>query len=463
MLAAFMSLLAGAAVAQESVNDQREPAEQTAQAGAELSPAEERALQPLQGEYGSAVERRWQEILNDSGLREGENSGDVVISSGIATVSLEKGVPGWIESRRFAHDLAHARAKANMVALMSQEVRRTGNVRMLENATFGQGHMEDVESLDFAARIALKLGDFTEATIDMALEQLDPAYDTQKYSGMDIPERQVVIENLFELATNRIASRLIGGATTFRVLEGPTIDGNGHEILVGVIWSPRLASLAGAIMDGRTSSAAGKGGSPVGELLPQTVGEAVAAMGTRVFIDENGDRAILSFAQAEPANVSPNERDIARRAAISRAENFAASQIAAFVGENVTLRNPVTASELTRVYADLGSRSTQIEVEQVQEIRTATRPIKIDGAQIVWRQVFVHPETEQEAALVAMLWSPTAQASVKRMESAMKQAESSDPEKEESQSVSELESDTQDGSNEPGMLFESQGTDPEAY
>ena len=421
-----------------------------------MNEAELRALQPLDGEYGSEVEKRWRALLAEAGLVQGANARDVFIASGFATVAMEKGSPGWIESRRVAHDIAFARAKADLVAAMGQKIQQTGNARFVSNASFGQGHVQRIEEVEQTARILSKAADLTERMLDAALRELDPDYDARRYEAMSMPQRQVALENFFEQATYRIASRVIAGATTFRVIEGPSADGTNHEILVGMVWSPRLSALAAAIGEGRTSMPVeGARTSPQG-MIPATVGEAITAMGTRVFIDDNGDRAIISFAQAEPARVNPNERDLARRAALSTAEDLALGQIATFVGENVTLESEVASAQLTQVYADFVQRGVEIETEHVQTIRSASGRVPITGAQPIWRQVVQHPETEQDVAIVAVAWSPSSQAMGERMGAAVDAARSMGSEA--GQSTPEMRDE-----GITGKTFESKALDPNAF
>ena len=422
----------------------------------ELDEVEQRALQPLDGEYGSEVEQRWRVVLSEAGLVEGANPRDVFIASGLETVAIEKGAPGWIESRRVAHDVAFARAKADLVAAMGQRVQQTGNARFVSNASFGQGHVQRVEEVEQAARILDKAADLTETMLDTALRELDPDYDAQRYEEMPMPQRHVALENLFEQATYRIASRVIAGATTFRVIEGPSADGANHEILVGLVWSPRLSALASAIGEGRTALPVDGARTSFQEMRPATVGDAVTAMGTRVFIDEHGDRAIVSFAQAEPAQVNPNDRGMAHRAALSTANDLALGQIATFVGENVTLESEVASTQLTQVYADLVQRGVEIETEQVQTIRSASGLVEVTGAQTIWRQVVQHPETEQDVAIIAVGWSPSSQALGERMGSAVDAARSMGSDA--GQSTPEM-----DDEDVTGSTFESRPVDPNAF
>lgn len=425
-----------------------------------LDEAELRALQPLDGEYGSEAEQRWRAILADAGLREGENARNVFIASGVATVSMESGAEGWIESRRVAHDIAFERAKADLVALMGQRVQRTGNARFLSNAGFGQGHVQQIEQVEHAAAILDRVGEVAERALDEVLRALDPDYDVQRLSQMTIPERQVVLEDLYQLQTYRIASRVISGATTFRVIEGPSADGSNHQVLVGLIWSPRLSALAAAIGEGRTSLPVDGARLSAQDMMPATVGDAVSAMGTRVFIDENGDRAIISFAQAEPARVNPDDRDMARQRALSVAEELAISQISSFVGESVTLESEVDSRQLTQVYADLVQRGVSIRTEHVQTIRSASGLVEITGAQAIWRHIVQHPDTQQDVAVVAVMWSPSGQAMGQRMGAAIDAARAAGSG---AGHAPVSGADADEGQGATPRTYESQPLDPDAY
>lgn len=468
-LAGFLTIAAGAGfgISPEALgqNEGPDPATSLADAEAlnEAPSAEERALTPLKGDYGSAVEQRWRAILEEEGLREGRNDGDLFIASGIAIVAMEKGLPGWIEARRIAFDIAFARAKAEMVRNIAQTVEVTGEMRFLENAAFGQGYMQEVEALGQAARILRKVGDFTEATLNTAISQLDPEYDPDRYSGMSIAERETVLEDFYQQEIVRAGSRMIGGAMTFEVIEGPTLNGHNHEMLVALIWTPKLSQLAATIDDGTVALPTGLAGKPVSDLLPTTVGEAVASFGTRVFVDEKGDRAILAFGQAEPATVGELDRDFARRAAVGRAEGQATAQIAAFVRENITFRDPIESQSLSRVYADLVRRGVRIESEQVQTIQSATGTVPLSGVEMVWRQVVQHPETGQDIAIVAALWSPSGNAAATGMKRAIEEAALPDAS---ATGVADPPAEperTEAAEKSKGMVFERPRTDRSAY
>lgn len=452
-LALTMGPMAGMAIAQ----DDPETEEIAATEENSLTEAEERALVSLGADYGSEVERRWTSVLDERGWREGRNPQNRFLASGVAAVGMQKGNPGWIESRRIAFEIAHMRAKAALVAMMGEEIRNSGSASFTSNARFGQSQVQEHAAIDQGARILARTVDLTEAAIEAAIRALDPDLDPGRYQGRPVQELTVVLEEVYAQTAYRAAARALAGGVTFRVIEGPSEDGENHEILVGLIWSPPLANLAAAIGDGRTSVPVDGVRSPVERFLPGTVGEAVAAMGTRVFIDENGDHALISFAQAEPAQVNPTDMSSARRAAISVAEDLARAQIANFVGEMVSLESEVDSTQVTQVFADFVQRGVEIETEQVQTIRAATGQVSVAGISTVWRQVFEHPETEQEIAAVAVLWSPSGQ------EMGMQMRDTIDAVREGGVAAVRDDPEQDDPEVAPGLVFESEEIPEDAY
>ena len=353
------------------------------------TPAELAAM-PITGDYGSKVDQRWRKFLDAKGFHEGVNPGDVFLAYGKQTVDFDKGTPGWVEARPIAFELAQLKAKVAMVRYLGQKVERDVQVSLTEHPHFEQGYIDK-------------------------LEQLDSNYNPEKYGGKDLHEKEAAVEQLYQEHVSATASQLLVGALTFDVIEGPSESGN-DEILVGVIWTPNLARLASAIDDREYAMPPAEAGDQIRDQLPRTVGDAVASFGTRVFIK----RALLGYGQAEPANVvGPRQRDTALEFAMTRAEQNAAAAITAFVGEKVTLRDAVNSEALTRDYTGLAQQGSMIDINSVRKLTAATRPVELNGIETVWRQIVKHPETGQDVAVAAVVWSPEGLATAKSMGATM--------------------------------------------
>jgi hypothetical protein len=379
----------------------------------------ERAAIPITGDYGSKVDQRWRKFLDAKGFHEGVNPGDVFLAYGKQTVDFDKGTPGWVEARPIAFELAQLKAKVAMVRYLGQKVERDVQVSLTEHPHFEQGYIDKLEHLGQPYRVLHKLDDLTEATLDKALSQLDTNYNPEKYGGKALHEKEAAVEQLYQEHVSATASQLLVGALTFDVIEGPSESGN-DEILVGVIWTPNLARLASAIDDREYAMPPAEAGDQIRDQLPRTVGDAVASFGSRVIINEKGERALLGYGQAEPANVvGPRQRDTALEFAMTRAEQNAAAAITAFVGEKVTLRDAVNSEALTRDYTGLAQQGSMIDINSVRKLTAATRPVELNGIETVWRQIVKHPETGQDVAVAAVVWSPEGLATAKSMGATM--------------------------------------------
>ncbi len=414
----FLVLLAASAAAvhvaaQEAPAPVAVEAPPPAAAPAEPPPrtALELAAMPL-GEMAGDVELSWRAFLDEQGFREGKNPGNIFIASGAAIVAFPRGSAGWIEARRVAFQIAELRAKVALVRLLGIDVSQSKDFTMLENTNFGQGYIDEVATMTQAERILQGVADFTEVAINTMIQQLDPTYDPTQYR-----DRQAREVRLAETLNERIriaVARSVSAALTFHVIEGPaTIVRDGlptvslqTQIFAAVLWSPALSQLATDIGDTEYGMQLVEAVGRAEDYLPQNRGQAVTSFGTQVIVNERGQRALISYGQAEPAAVSPEQQARAQQAALERAETFAIGQMAAFVGERLTATMIVESQALLREYLGLAQTGAEIDANNIQRIQVSTAPFRLVGAEVIMRQVVPHPETGQPVAIVAVLWSP---------------------------------------------------------
>ena len=127
----------------------------------------------------------------------------------------------------------------------------------------------------------------------------------------------------------------MSGALPLEVLEGPVEDGNSYEILVGLVWSPRLELAARAVAGGYAPTRADEAGRRIADWLPREEDSLSASWGVHKMIDENGDQVFVGFGQAAPRKTSASRRGRAEEAALRRAELRARGAIRGFLGEVV--------------------------------------------------------------------------------------------------------------------------------
>jgi len=389
---------------------QEEPEEQALKE-IPLTP-KEAAARPLGGNYESDIEHKWQEILTQKGLIEGENPGYKFISSGKSTIDFSKDRPGWIEARVLAFEIAHIKAKAKMVLLLGKTLDSQTVLDITENVAFTDGQIRKNIILNQVQRILSKTSDFTEATLDKALKSIDPDYETDKYDGVNNEDKAKIAREFFKKKIKVSASKLITGAFNFRVLEGPTASKEAYEILVGLVWTPDLARLAGDIENREYGIEPADIGKHISENLPKTVGEAASAFGSRVFVNEKGNRVVIAYGQAEPRRSEQKDRAI--EDAIYAASMRADAALIGFVSDRVTVYSDQTTEKLMEEYSAIVT-GERVGRDGIRRIKGFTKKVKLQGIHTLRKWVIEHPENGHKMVVVAKIWSPSGQAMAKKM------------------------------------------------
>jgi hypothetical protein len=213
-----------------------------------------------------------------------------------------------------------------------------------------------------------------------------------------------VLITLQEKVRDYVSTRarlLTSGAFIVTEFEGPNVDGN-YSVLVGMIWSVRLAKIAEAIINPAIKLDPQEPDLPISKQIEKLTAAnptwMATAHGVRVWTDENGERVIIGFGSASGTSSTTIDRDraaLAARAAIQR-----------FVGELVetaaTDKNEMTYQEGNQAKRVFDSSSYERRIE------AKSQEINISGSNIVaqWRDN--HPFGRTRLQAVAVMWSPTA-------------------------------------------------------
>ena len=368
------------------------------------------------GMYSAGLSAAWEEGLREKGLEEGANERDIYIASGRHTVNFPIDHPGFHESRSIAYDVAYLKAKAQMVRFLGLAIEKNSSLEVLENARWSDGQGEALERLKQVDRIKKKMQDFGEAQLDQELAKLDPTYDPDKYGSRE--QKEEAARDVFRRQIATVASSFVSGALPMEVLEGPTQDGKSYEILVGLVWSPRLELAARAIAGGYAPASTGKAGVSVSDWLPKRKDSISASWGVHKLIDENGDQVFVGFGQAAPRRASPSRRARAEDMALSRAEVRAIGAIRGFVGETVRSERADEGEETATEYAD-AAFSGEIKNDFTEKLKSNATALNLEGLTVVGRWVVPHPANGQKVAVVAVSWSPTGLATAKQVREVM--------------------------------------------
>ena len=381
----------------------------------------DQAVETLSSTTVSGYTRRlyaeWQDFLSAVGLHLGANEDDLFISDGSATVSFPVEHPGFIEARGLAYEIAYIRAKAEMIRFLGTTGSREQVVELLEAAAWERGQsIDDVEPLRQGARIEKKLADLTEKQLNAAIKNLDPDYDPRQYD--DRAKKEEAYRLGFQQKILTTAAAFVAGATPLKVYEGLSASRDNYEILVGLIWSPKLSRLAGAVGDSAVPMRAEEAGPRIDEWLPNTLEELIPSWGVHKLVNERGEQVLVAFGQAAPRATAPDRRDRANDTALEVAALRAEGSIRAFVGETLESRRTADTSMVVVEYAS-AAEGAEIDREFYERIRAATGKVELKGLTTVGEWVVEHPQNEQRVAIAAVSWSPGAVELADRMRTAI--------------------------------------------
>ena len=368
------------------------------------------------GMYSPGLIADWERSLGDKGLVHGANERDVYVAVGRKAVEFPPGHPGFHEARSVAYDVAYLRAKTELVRFLGASIEQNNSYEALENAQWSDGQGEALERLKQADRISRKLSDLAEAKLDQELASIDPAYDPDRYGSRE--EKEKAFRGAFSRQIREVASHHVSGALPLEVLEGPVEDGNSYEILVGLVWSPRLELAARAVAGGYAPTRADEAGLRIADWLPREADSLSASWGVHKMIDENGDQVFVGFGQAAPRKTSASRRSRAEEAALRRAELRARGAIRGFVGEVVRSERSEQGEEIAIEYAD-AAISGALGSTLLERLESNAEALTITGLTVVGQWVLAHSADEQRVAVAAVSWSPSGLGTAKRVRDAM--------------------------------------------
>ena len=368
------------------------------------------------GMYSPGLIADWERSLGDKGLVQGANERDIYVAAGRNAVEFPPGHPGFHEARSVAYDIAYLRAKTELVRFLGASIEQNNSYEALENAQWSDGQGEALERLKQADRISRKLNDLAEAKLDQELASIDPAYDPDRYGSRE--EKEKAFRGAFQRQIREVASSHISGALPLEVLEGPVEDGNSYEILVGLVWSPRLELAARAVSGGYAPTRADAAGLRIADWLPKEADLLSASWGVHKMIDENGDQVFVGFGQAAPRKTSASRRSRAEEAALRRAELRARGAIRGFIGEVVRSERSEEGEEIAIEYAD-AAVSGAIGSTFLEKLESNAKAMTITGLTVVGQWVLAHSADKQRVAVVAVSWSPSGLGTANRVRDAM--------------------------------------------
>ena len=359
----------------------------------------------MKAEAGSnqSVEQCWTKWLQEEDLKEGKNEKNghlILISRNTDAVIAAPDSPKWVSARKAAFQQTEINARAALAGTMSTLIQSD---RSLMAHQFGGD--DAPPALQNVAK-ALSIADKANVLADKALDNEIGKYDPNWNKDASPTQKKEAVPTVQEHVTGNVAASaqlFAAGAFTVTECEGPSTDAGGrYAVLTGLIWRPKLASVAESIWNPALKLPAEAPGGTLAEQFESFSASnpewMAYTMGTRVFTNEKGERVVVGFGVVpQTALISLDKR----RAGL---DAFAAIQ--RFVGEKIVSGQQSHDSFETRAFAD-GSTNTFDNSKYNDSINLVSKDLKLNGATEVLSWRGDHPWSQAKMQVVAFAWSPS--------------------------------------------------------
>lgn len=321
-------------------------------------------------------------------------------SKGQSAVDADVASPQFVKSRSMAYERAYLDAVARfMIDCYGRET--TARV-----AEFYGNQSSDAEDAPVAKANGLmaKIGLLAEAKVDKALAEEGVSPD--KYAKASIVEKRTLLRDAIAIETANKALHQSSGCIPVKTFEARGDDGR-YYIGVVVRYDRASKTLAECFRRKVRPALVREGGLTVKQVLPPE-DEIVNNFGVRLYFDETGTPALLSFGQFGSSYTGKSERmaERAEEQAVRQARMLADSGLTAFINSFVDASESSTVSEEitdSRIFTDDGN-ATPEEASRVLDIyRKTTKQTGTDtmkGRSTVFEEIVTHPNGHKVAVVV---------------------------------------------------------------
>ena len=325
--------------------------------------------------------------------------------SGVERVTANAKSPNFVRSRMMAYAKAYQRAVAGYV------MDKFGVESVKQFSTYFTDQSSDrlqpsTDAKSTIERIVSKTEQLTEAKLDEGLRAmgLTPSGSVQ--------ERRKLAEDSIVSRSTRNAMGSAAGLLPVQTFEGWDESGKYAVgvVIRGGVDTETIAECLRYKM--RPVLSRPEAGLKVADAIP-TDDELVSQFGVRLFFDEKGVPALLSFAQWGSAytGTDEDEAEDAMDHAMVQAEALANEQLTTFINSTITVSESSDKGESKSTDAIFDPNGVPSEEKLVNYIDSAMKSSTVKGSDTmigrstVVKKVVVHPQSEQKLAICVRMWS----------------------------------------------------------
>ena len=352
------------------------------------------------------------DYVSKKGWTEGDNTSrggsEFYVGVGVDSSGIDVNTMFYIDGIQNAFIRSQMNAKTSIAAFQAKKMESEISNEFIQAAKDGTKPVNVIQGKDVEAETFDDLSMYQKMKV-LIHQKLDESVSQENKDKVGEGERVlqkeidgILSQNVFQDSVSATASSNIRGMKAVYSNLSAKPSSSKTTVCNVVVWSENFVKYADAMATGnlKVLSNPKKKRKPLIEQVKK--GDSLmVTFGTFMDRDENGDMAILSYAQSGLKTNSSNSQ----KAAISAAKLKAERAIIQFRSENVEIAEKTENFEVTTEKSD-GMIDTYSE-ENIDRRQKASASGVLQGARVVYRDIKKHPVSGKGVAIIVVGWSPS--------------------------------------------------------
>lgn len=325
-------------------------------------------------------------------------------AKGSCQVDADVTSPRFLQSRAMAYERAFVAAVSQfMLDFYGRQTAEKVNAYYMDDSSEA-----DKSPVMSAKGVAAKVELLTEAKLDKALRE--EGVDPEKYAQASVVEKRKLFQDALVTKTSTQALHASSGCIPVKTIEAWGDDGR-YYIGVVVRYDRTSKTLANCFRYKTRPAVSKASGLTIAEAVPARE-EMYANFGVRLYFDETGTPALLSFGQFGSSYTGKNERMAERHEemALKQARALADNNLTMFINSFMDVAETSEVGEdisESRIFMDDGNVTPEECAEIVNRFRKTVKQHGVDtmkGRSTVFEEIVPHPNGHR-IAMVVRRWS----------------------------------------------------------
>jgi len=367
------------------------------------------------------------DYLEKKGWSEGDNASrkgsKFYIGVGVDSSGIDVNRTSYIDGIQNAFIRAQMNAKTAIAESQARAIQSEISNEFVQAFKEGKKPVNVIQAKDEEAQSYDELSMYQKMKV-LIHQRLDESITQENKEKVGEDERAlqqeidgILNQNVFKDSVSATASSNIRGMKVVYSNLSAKPNSNRTTVCNVVVWSENFVKYADAMATGnfKVLSNPKKKKKPLKDQVKK--GDSLmVTFGTFMDRDENGDMAILSYAQSALKTNSPNSQKAAFNVAKLKAERA----IIQFRSENVEIAEKIETFEVTTEKSD-GMVDTYSE-ENIDRRQKASASGTLQGAKVVHRWIKKHPVSGKGVAGIVVAWNPSSANFSKSMKETLEKA-----------------------------------------